>query len=82
MWLEICKRVNYLYDLQDAGYDADIIREFSYKLGHRPNIDINPKNSKELKAKIELQKHEREIFAYLSKHLNYDEQHYNQRSME
>ncbi len=60
MWLEIYKRVNYLYDLQDTGYDADIIREFSYKLGHRPIIDINQKNSKELKAKIELQKHERE----------------------
>ena len=26
---ETSKRVNYLYDLQDAGYDADIIREFS-----------------------------------------------------
>ena len=56
---ETSKRVNYLYDLQDAGYDADIIREYSYKLGHRPIIDINPKNSKELKAKIELQKHEK-----------------------
>ena len=78
---ETSKRVRYLYDLQDSGYDADIIREYSYKLGHRPIIDINPKNSKELKAKIELKKHEKETFAYLNQHLNCDEQHYNQRSM-
>ena len=78
---ETSKRVNYLYDLQDAGYDADIIREYSYALGHRPIIDINPKNSKELKTKIKLQKHERETFAYLNKHLNCDKEHYNQRSM-
>ena len=78
---ETSKRVNYLYDLQDAGYDADIIREYSYVLGHRPIIDINPKNSKALKTKIELQKHERETFSYLNQHLNCDEQHYNQRSM-
>ncbi len=78
---ETSKRVNYLYDLQDAGYDADIIRDFSIRLGHRPIIDINPKNSKELKAKIELQKYERETFAYLNRHLNYDKEHYNQRSM-
>ena len=51
---ETSKRVKYLYDLQDAGYDADIIREYSYVLGHRPIIDINPKNSKALKTKIEL----------------------------
>lgn len=78
---ETSKRVNYLYDLQDAGYDADIIREFSYKLGHRPIIDINPKNSKELKAKIELMKHEDKTFKDLNQHLNCDEEHYNQRSM-
>ena len=78
---ETSKRVNYLYDLQDAGYDADIIREFSTKLGHRPIIDINPKNSKELKAKIELMEHENKTFKYLNQHLNCDEKHYNQRSM-
>jgi len=78
---ETSKRVNYLYDLQDAGYDADIIREFSNKLGHRPIIDINPKNSKVLKAKIELAEHERKAFKYLNHHLNCDKEHYNQRSM-
>lgn len=78
---ETSKRVNYLYDLQDAGYDADIIREFSIQCGHRPIIDINPKNSKELKAKIELIEHERKTFKYLNHHLNCDKEHYNQRSM-
>ena len=78
---ETSKRVNYLYDLQDAGYDADIIREFSTILGHRPIIDTNPKNSKELKAKIELIEHENKTFKYLNWHLNCDEQHYKQRSM-
>jgi transposase len=78
---ETSKRVNYLYDLQDAGYDADIIRKFSNKLGHRPIIDINPKNSKELKAKIELMEHENKTFKYLNQHLSCDEKHYNQRSM-
>ncbi len=58
---ETSKRVNYLYDLQGAGYDADIIREFSVKHNHRPIIDMNPKNSKELKAKIELVEHEKKM---------------------
>ena len=78
---ETSKRVNYLYDLQDAGYDADIIREYSSKLRHRPIIDINPKNSKVLKEKIALIKHEKEIFEALGQHLNFDTEHCNQRSM-
>ena len=78
---EASRRVNYLYDLQDAGYDADIIREFSTKLGHRPIIDINPKNSKEIKAKIALIKHEKESFKLINQHQNLDIEHYNQRSM-
>ena len=51
---ETSKKVSYLYDLQDAGYDSNIIRDFSKKLNHRPLIDINPKNSKELKKKFNL----------------------------
>jgi transposase len=78
---ETSKRVNYLYDLQDAGYDADIIREFSTALGHRPIIDINPKNSKELKVKIEVQKDEQKKFEMLSLVQSSDTHHYNQRSM-
>jgi len=78
---ETSQRVHYLYDLQDAGYDAKIIRAFSVTLGHRPIIDINPKNSKELKAKIQLRKHEKETFELLNQHLDCDNEHYNQRSM-
>ena len=78
---ETSSRVQYLYDLQDAGYDADIIREYSTTLGHRPIIDINPKNSKELKAKIELIKHEKRVFNDLNQYLNLDTEHYKQRSM-
>jgi len=78
---ETSKRVNYLYDLQDAGYDADIIREFSHKLGHRPIIDINPKNSQKLRDKIELIKHEKESFKFFNLQQDLDEEHYNQRSM-
>ena len=78
---ETSQRVNYLYDLQDAGYDADIIREFSIKLNHRPIIDINPKNSKELKAKIALIKEEKEKFKFFNLPQSPDIHHYNQRSM-
>jgi hypothetical protein len=73
--------VNYFYDLQDAGYDSNIIRDFSKKLNHRPLIDINPKNSKELKAKIELQKDEKKKFEMLNLTGSSDDHHYNQRSM-
>ena len=78
---ETSKRVNYLYDLQDAGYDANIIRNFSTQLGHRPIIDINPKNSKVLREKIENIKHEKESFKRINQHQNLDIEHYNQRSM-
>ena len=45
------QKVNYLYDLADAAYDTSIIKDYSQKQNHRPIIDINPKNSKKLKAK-------------------------------
>lgn len=78
---ETSKRVSYLYDLQDAGYDSDIIREFSKNQNHRAIIDINPKNSKELKAKIQLKKDEKEKFKFLNLPQLCDDYHYNQRSM-
>ncbi|KAB7881975.1 transposase [Poseidonibacter ostreae] len=78
---ETSKRVMYLHDLQDAGYDSDIIREFSKKLNHKPIIDINPKNSKELKQKIQLLKDEKEKFEWLNLQQSSDIHHYNQRSM-
>jgi hypothetical protein len=78
---ETSKRVTYLYDLQDAGYDSDIIREYSRKLDHEPIIDINPKNSKVLKQKIQLQKDEKEKFEYFNLPQSSNIHHYNQRSM-
>jgi len=78
---ETSKRVCYLYDLQDAGYDATIVREYSQKHGHRPIIDTNPKNSTELKAKIQLEEDEKKKFALLNLPESSDTHHYNQRSM-
>ena len=78
---ETSRRVSYLYDLQDAGYDADIIREFSQKHGHRPIIDINPKNSQALRDKIQLAEDEKKKFEYFNLPQSSDIHHYNQRSM-
>ena len=78
---ETSQRVSYLYDLCDAGYDSNIIRDFSKKLNHRPLIDINPKNSKELKEKIELQKDEKKKFELLNLQKSSDTHHYSQRGM-
>jgi len=78
---ETSKRVVYLRDLLDAGYDSDIIREYSAKLNHKPIIDINPKNSKVLKQKIQLIKDEKEKFKFFNLPQSSDIHHYNQRGM-
>jgi len=81
LFKETSAKVSYLHDLLDAGYDADIIREYSKLLDHKPIIDINPKNSKALKAKIALIKEEKEKFKFFNLPLSSDIHHYNQRSM-
>jgi len=73
------QKVNYLYDLADAAYDTSIIKDYSKKQNHRPIIDINPKNSKKLKAKIALAKSEKKILEPLKLYNNSDDLHYNQR---
>jgi len=78
---ETSKRVSYMYDLQDAGYDAEIIREFSIKHNHKPIIDINPKNSQILRDKIQLIEDEKKKFEFFGLTQSSDIQHYNQRSM-
>ena len=81
---ETSKRVNYMYDLEDAGYDADIIREFSIKHNHKPIIDINPKNSQKLRDKIQLIEDEKKKFKFfgLMPSIEMKEsKHYNKRSM-
>lgn len=77
---ETSSKVNYLYDLQDAAYDSSIIKAFSFNNGHKPIIDINPKNSKVLKEQIELAKSEKEILQAFNLYNNSDDLHYNQRS--
>lgn len=41
-------RVTNLYDLMDAAYDTDEIRQHSRSLGHVPLIDINPRGNRVL----------------------------------
>jgi hypothetical protein len=41
------ERVTNLYDLMDAAYDADIIREYSLQQGHIPLIDFNHRSPKD-----------------------------------
>jgi len=43
------ERTTSLYDLMDAAYDAEEIRQHSRSLGHIPLIDINPRGNKALK---------------------------------
>ena len=78
---ETSRKLNYFFDLMDAAYDAEIIREYSKIFGHRPIIDINPKNSKKLKAQIALAKEEKEKFTFLHMPRSSDVHHYHQRSM-
>ncbi|KAB7880567.1 transposase [Poseidonibacter ostreae] len=77
---ETSSKVTYLYDLQDAAYDCDIIKFFSKQNNHRAIIDINPKNSKKSKEKLELEKREIEMHKRLKIHTPSYEHHYNQRS--
>ena len=41
-------RVTNLYDLMDAAYDAETIRQFSESLGHVPIIDHNPRKGEKI----------------------------------
>ena len=78
---ETAQRVKTLYDLMDAAYDATIIKEYSAALGHRPIVDINPRNSTKLKAQKELLEEEKKRFSWLDLPFSSDTHHYNQRSM-
>lgn len=44
------QRVVNLYDLMDAGYDAQIIRDHSRSLGHVPLIDFNRRHENDTRA--------------------------------
>jgi transposase len=43
------QRVVNLYDLMDAGYDAEIIRDHSQSLGHVPLIDFNHRHENDIR---------------------------------
>lgn len=51
------ERTTNLYDLMDAAYDAEEIRQHSRSLGHVPLIDINTRRNKALKEELELEAH-------------------------
>lgn len=46
------ERTTNLYDVMDAAYDAEPIREHSRSLGHVPLIDINPRRDKALAEEL------------------------------
>jgi len=46
------ERITNLYDLMDAAYDVEGIKEHSKALGHVPLIDKNPRRNKEQKAEL------------------------------
>ncbi len=49
------ERTTSLYDLMDAAYDAEQIRQHSRSLGHIPLIDINPRGNKALEQELEME---------------------------
>lgn len=51
------RRVDYLYDVMDAAYDADVIRFQSLSQGRRPLIDPNPAHGKAPFAPHEAQRY-------------------------
>jgi Transposase DDE domain/Transposase domain (DUF772) len=53
-----CQRVTYLYDLMDAAYDANAIREHSLALGHKPIIDP-VQRYRSVRTKVPLRKNSR-----------------------
>jgi len=46
------ERTTNCYDLMDAAYDAEAVREHSRSLGHVPLIDINPRGDKALAEEL------------------------------
>lgn len=69
-------RLQNLYDLMDAAYDAEEIKAYSRHLGHVPIIDTNPRRDQALQSRLAA-----EAKAKRTLHLKYPEdQRYNERS--
>ena len=69
-------RVDNLYDLMDAAYDADEIRACSRDLGHTAIIALNPRRSLERRAAMRREAQARRATGYVFA----DQQRYNERS--
>ena len=70
------ERVDNLYDLMDAAYDADEIRAYSQELGHTPLIAVNPRRSVERKEAMTREAKARRTAGYVFA----DQRRYNERS--
>lgn len=67
------QRVDSLYDLMDAAYDAPLIKAHSASLGHTPIIDENPR-TKERKADLEDEYKRRRLMGYkVAEDIRYNE---------
>jgi len=49
---KVSNKVINLYDLMDAAYDVQEIRDHSKSLNHIPIIDVNPRRDEKLKEKL------------------------------
>jgi hypothetical protein len=67
------QRVCYLYDLGDAAYDAQAIREHSVQLGHKPIIDHPRRYRKTGERKAPLRKNSRSWQRIVDKELRAEE---------
>lgn len=68
------ERTTNLYDLMDAAYDAEEIRQHSRSLGHIPLIDINTRGNKALAEELEVEARRRKRIGFqLPEDVRYNE---------
>ena len=58
------ERTTNLYDLMDAAYDAQEIRDHSRSLGHVPLIDINTRRNTSLKDELNAEARRRQLLGF------------------
>lgn len=58
------ERTTNLYDLMDAAYDAEEIRQHSRLLGHVPLIDINTRRNTTLKEELKAEARRRKLLGF------------------
>ena len=67
-------RTTSLYDLMDAAYDAEPIRQHSRSLGHVPLIDVNPRRDKALANELRTEDRRRRCLRFpLAEQVRYRE---------